>query len=498
MTIKQRLRDARESTIAQDQREMQLAAISQLRAAFVAKMTDDPQAKATPIRMMARMTSAVTAECRARGYDETLIATEVVNRTIGDINLRYVVEHDERYEYRTLADELGIALPGEDINGITATGARYYYLRERMMVHERALLARGYDAHMYDLPGVGNPILREWLCADQEQWGLRFTPEQVLLSNGSLDGLDKAMRGLRASRWAGPAESSAIIFPSPGFNVPEWQARSLGISVVQVRTTPESGYRLTAAQLRETLTAHPEARGLYLTLSNNPTAFSYTPTELLALLDIVAEHPQLMVLADMAYTGTGELADERARLATFAGHPAFSQAIFFWTLSKVYTMTGDRFGYLCVGDPTLAPLLGISWANVIASLPAEWQFRYMAFYEFVRDHPEIREKISGLYRLRRRALVAQLREIDHEQSLFARVNLDDGGTVYNWSQLRAGEDVFSLFKKTGIAGVPGSAFGFSDDHIRFSIGIVPVVGWESLVQTDAAKATVQKQRKART
>ena len=70
--------------------------------------------------------------------------------------------------------------------------------------------------------------------------------------------------------------------------------------------------------------------------------------------------------------------------------------------------------------------------------------------------------------------MAQLHQLDTAHHLFAQVNLDDGGTVYNWSQLRPGEDVFSLFQATGIAGVPGSAFGYTDDYVRLSIGCVPV------------------------
>ena len=68
----------------------------------------------------------------------------------------------------------------------------------------------------------------------------------------------------------------------------------------------------------------------------------------------------------------------------------------------------------------------------------------------------------------------QLERLNQRHNVFARINLDDGGTVYNWSQLDPGEDVFSLFCKTGIAGVPGSAFGYSDDFVRLSVGCIPV------------------------
>jgi len=40
--------------------------------------------------------------------------------------------------------------------------------------------------------------------------------------------------------------------------------------------------------------------------------------------------------------------------------------------------------------------------------------------------------------------------------------------------LRPDEDAFSLFEKTGIAGVPGSGFGYSDEFVRFAIGVIPI------------------------
>ena len=98
----------------------------------------------------------------------------------------------------------------------------------------------------------------------------------------------------------------------------------------------------------------------------------------------------------------------------------------------------------------------------------------MAYVKLFAEHPEIEERIRALYRLRRGRLVRQLERLNERHNLFTHINLDDGGTVYNWSQLNPSEDVFSLFSKTGIAGVPGSAFGYSDDFVRLSVGCIPV------------------------
>ncbi|HZC78485.1 MAG TPA: hypothetical protein VE258_12095, partial [Ktedonobacterales bacterium] len=117
---------------------------------------------------------------------------------------------------------------------------------------------------------------------------------------------------------------------------------------------------------------------------------------------------------------------------------------------------------------------GPGWTNSTASLPAEWQLRYMAYLRLFAERPELGERIRALYHHRRGALVRQLQRLNTGHELFAHVNLDDGGTVYNWSQLQRDQDVFSLFSATGIAGVPGSAFGYSDDFVRLSVGCIPV------------------------
>jgi len=459
-----------------------LAAIRALRQDYAVKEALDPQAELAPIRAMARMVAATEAACAACGYDPRIVREEVVNRTIGDVNVRKIEEYDATCDFRSLADDLGVAFPNENVNGYVASGKTYLALRRRMMYHEEALFARGWDLHMYDLAGVGNPLLREWIMRDQERtWGLSYTPDQIFLSIGSLDALDKSLRGLRVTRWAGPANSISLLFPTPSFNVPEWQARTWGINVVHVPTRAEHQYKLTPDELLAMLRQHPETRGIYLILSNNPSAYSYSPQELRSLLAVIAAHPDMLVLADMAYTGTGPMEDERARVHTFAEMQMLPQTLLCWSLSKVYTMTGDRYGWVSVGDPQLAPLLRAAWMNGTATLPAEWQLRFMAFFEHIQRHPELRDKVSALYALRRRALVHQLQALNDEHQLFQRINLDDGGTIYNWSQLSEGQDVFSVFARTGIAGVPGTAFGYGADHIRFSVGIEPVPGWERFV-----------------
>jgi aspartate/methionine/tyrosine aminotransferase len=436
---------------------------------------------AAPIRVMARMVQEITREARARGVPEEVLATGVVNRTIGDVDLRRVSATDDGPEFVSLADDMGLALPDEVIGGRRATGDTYRWIHARMLEVERALLARGFDLRMYDLLGVGNPILRELLAqGEHEDYGITLDWQNVYLSLGALDGLDKFWRGWSHSLRQRGITRMGVIFPAPSFNVPEWQAVSLGYRLHRLTTRPEDHFKVTPAMLQAALDENDDLRAFYLTVSNNPTAFAYSYEELRALFAVVrranAAGRELLVLADLAYVGTGDPARDRRRMRAFGDAGVLAQTVLVHSFSKTHTLTGDRCGWIGFSDPKLAAAVNTGWINTVASLPAEWQLRYTAYVQLFRERPALGERIRALYAHRRARFIAQLRRLNAERPLFAQVNMDDGGTVYNWSQLAPGEDVFSLFVQSGIAGVPGGGFGYRDDFVRFSIGCVPVAG----------------------
>jgi aspartate/methionine/tyrosine aminotransferase len=439
-----------------------------------------------PTRVMARMVGELEQQCRDYHIDEEIIQAEIVNRTIGDINLRHVSECEGvaggTGDYRMLADELGVALPGEQLHGYTSTGDTYRWLREEMMQCERALLQQRFDVRVYDIPGIGNPLLREWLAGDMQRLGVPLTKEQLYLGMGAMDSTDKVLRAMHQLLRERKGVTPAILFPEPGFNVPEWQARSYGYQLHHFRTDAQYTFKLTPAELGALLDQWPEISLIYLTITNNPTTFAYTAAELRALYAVLRPYwdagRDIYILADLAYIGTSEPAADLQRMETFATPDVLRHSIFISSFSKSYTLTGERFGHVAIGDAGLAPALTTGWTNSTASLPGEWQLRYMAYYRLIQSRPRLIEKLRALYRLRRERLIAQLRLIDQQQHLFEHIYFGDDATVYNWSQLRKGEDALSLFEKTGIAGVPGSGFGYSDDYIRFSIGVIPVPSFE--------------------
>lgn len=462
--------------------EEQQQILRQLRSELLLIHRPNIQKGAGPIRVMARIVAELERGCRERNIAEEVIGSEVVNRTIGDVNLRLVTECEGEAggagDYRLLADELGIALPGEDFAGYIATGETYLWLRNQMMECERMLLQARYDPRMYDIYGVGSLLFRGWLADEMRKWGVEVPGGQVFLSLGAMDGIDKTLRGLAVMFREQGHQKVGMLFPEPGFGVPEMQAQAFGYQLHHFLTLPEKHFKLSAQQLDELLQCYPDTRIVYLTVTNNPTTFAYTPQELNELHEVLRMYRnqgrEVLILADLAYVGTGKPEEDRARMATFMPPDVLQHTIFVSSLSKTFTLTGDRFGWVTVGDPAIASAISSAWTNSNASLPAEWQLRYMACYRLLQERPWLGEKLRAFYRLRRQRLIAQLQRVNEVHHLFEEIYVDDDATVYNWSRVHKGEDAFTVFEKTGIAGVPGSGFGYTDEYIRFSIGVIPV------------------------
>src|SRR5437763_7797506 len=99
--------------------------------------------------------------------------------------------------------------------------------------------------------------------------------------------IDKVFRGLTQSSQEQHNTNTAVLFPEPGFNVPEWQAKSFGYQLYQFRTRAEDNFKLIAIQLDDILQQVPDIRIIYLTVTNNQTAFAYTADELTKLFKVL-------------------------------------------------------------------------------------------------------------------------------------------------------------------------------------------------------------------
>ena len=184
-------------------------------------------------------------------------------------------------------------------------------------------------------PVAGTMRLREAAALHfRRDLGITASPEQIIVSAG---GKQAIFHALLATLDPG----DKVLIPSPWWvSYPEI-VRFAGAEVVDLPTTAAGGFRITAAQLEAAIT--PDTRWLLLNSPGNPTGATYPAEELRALGEVLARHPQVLVMSDDIYAplryGTGahatlavECPELAERVLTVSG------------VSKSHAMTGFRIG----------------------------------------------------------------------------------------------------------------------------------------------------------
>jgi aspartate aminotransferase len=168
----------------------------------------------------------------------------------------------------------------------------------------------------------------------QKTYGIRYTPEQVVVSSGAKHSLHNALAAT-----VGPGDE--VIIPTPYWVSYSDLVEMTGAKFVLVPTTHESGFKMTPQQLRAALT--PRSKLLMLNSPSNPTGTVYTRQELEALADVVLDSP-LAVLSDEIYE---RLVYGDARATCFAAmRPELAERTLTVSgASKTYAMTGWRIGW---------------------------------------------------------------------------------------------------------------------------------------------------------
>ncbi|MDR1043522.1 MAG: pyridoxal phosphate-dependent aminotransferase [Candidatus Adiutrix sp.] len=185
-------------------------------------------------------------------------------------------------------------------------------------------------------PVDGLAELKEAVCEKfRRDNGLEYSPSQIVVSNGGKHSLYNIMLCLFQ-----PGDE--VIVPTPAWVSYGPLVTLAGAAPVLVKTTAESGYALTAAQLEAALS--PRTRGLIINSPSNPTGLAYGPERLKELAALILKH-QLWVVSDDIYEKI--IFDDLQFCNLPMIEPALrGQTVIAHGVSKTYAMTGWRVGFL--------------------------------------------------------------------------------------------------------------------------------------------------------
>jgi aspartate aminotransferase len=197
--------------------------------------------------------------------------------------------------------------------------------------------------HTHYTPASGTPELRKSVADWYGRFhGLKVDPAQVVISNGAKHSIHNAL-----SATVGPGDE--VVIPSPYWVSYSELVEMTGAKPILVRTTAESGFKMSPEQLKSALT--PRSRLLMLNSPCNPTGAVYARAELSKLADVVMDSP-LAVLSDEIYE---QLTYGDAKPTCFATlRPGLDQrTITISGASKSYAMTGWRMGWAVGPKPVI-------------------------------------------------------------------------------------------------------------------------------------------------
>ncbi len=319
------------------------------------------------------------------------------------------------------------------------------------------------------LPVQGLYALRESICEYlQRTEQLHYCPEQVLVGPGT-----KELMFLLQS-----VIQSELVLPSPSWVSYAPQAEILGCEVTWL--PGDSNPDLIPAALEKHCAANPEKpRLLIVNYPNNPTGDSYTPAQL-EKIAAVARRYRLLVLSDEIYSGLN-FCNEHVSIARF--YP--EATIISNGLSKWCGAGGWRLGAFIFPKELneIREAVTVLATETFSAVSSPIQYASIAAFKGGDD--------IECYLFRARMILKLLITYSYQQLLKVGASLAEprGGfylfpNVDHLRQSLAVDDSVALcdklLKETGVAVLPGSAFGRPLTELSMRIACVDFNGVAAL------------------
>jgi alanine-synthesizing transaminase len=301
------------------------------------------------------------------------------------------------------------------------------------------------DGHNNYAPSVGILPAREAVAAECESRGMPVTPDRVVITSGTSEGIELTLTALAEA-------GDEVLVPVPTYPLYTAVLAKIGARPVFYRTDPAHGWLPDLDHVRSLIT--PATRALVVIDPNNPTGATY-PDEVRRGLIEVADRHGFPLLADEVYA---DLAYDGPVPAIAALNPD-APIISFSSLSKAYLAPGWRAGWMAVGrterlDDVLAGVKKLADGRLCATGPMEYAIT--AALTGDRSHQQtfraaLRERAE--LTTRRLNAIDGIRAVAPSAAFYSmpRVALPPGVTDEEY--------VLALLRATGVLCVYGSGFG---------------------------------------
>ena len=288
--------------------------------------------------------------------------------------------------------------------------------------------------------------------------GLEYKPEQILVSCGGKQSFYNLAQALLNA-------GDEVIIPAPYWvSYPDMVLLADATPVI-INTDIQQNFKITPEQLEAAIT--PKTRLFVINSPSNPSGMAYSAAELKALAAVLAQYPNILIATDDMYEHI-LWADEPFANIVMTNPELYDRSIVLNGVSKAYSMTGWRIGY--AGGP--ADLIKAMKKIQSQSTSNPTSISQAAAEAALDGDPSCIAEMLKAFKQRHDKVVASLNKIEGVHCL------KGDGTFYAFADFSGFMQRFSgikndvelaemIIEKTGVALVPGSAFG-NEGYMRLS------------------------------
>ncbi len=286
---------------------------------------------------------------------------------------------------------------------------------------------------------------------------LRYEPNQILVSCGGKHSFFNLTQAL-----LNPGDE--VIIPAPYWvSYPDIVTLAEGTPVI-VEANIDAAFKITPQQLAAAIT--PRTRLVVINSPSNPTGVTYSHAELIALGEVLREHPRVMVATDDIYEHITWHDEPFANIVTLC--PDLQErAVVLNGVSKAYAMTGWRIGYAAgptwlisamkkIQSQSTSNPASISQAAALVALDGDQRCIQTMVDAFKQRHQYVVDRLNAIKGITCLPSQGAFYSFPNCERAIAMLGLDD--------DLAFAEH---LITEHGVALIPGSAFG-APGYVRLS------------------------------
>ncbi|WP_432662029.1 PLP-dependent aminotransferase family protein [Wukongibacter baidiensis] len=331
-------------------------------------------------------------------------------------------------------------------------------VEEMKKVSQKVLEENGREALQYS-PTEGFPPLREKIAKRMEFVGVNTEADNILITNGSQQGLD-----FSGKIFLNPDD--VVIVESPSYLGAINAFKAYECKFLEIPTDDDG---MIMEELEKALEITENVKMIYVIPDfQNPSGRTWSLERRERLIEIANKY-DLPVVEDNPY---GELRFEGERLPSIKSMDKDGRVIFLGTFSKTFC-PGLRIGWVCASDEVLNKYILIKQGADLQSNSMS-QRELNAFLEDYDLDKHI-EKIKELYKGRRDLMLETMKEHFPEEVKYTH---PEGG-LFTWAVLPEHINARELMTKAlerNVAFVPGGSFfpnGGNENTMRINYSNMP-------------------------